>query len=131
MAHAENMTLMELYERFTTDEACLEYLYEKRWPNGFACPKCGVIDEPFNISSRKLYQCKHCNRQTSVTAGTIMDKTRTPLRKWFLAIYLMSSDKRGCSALRLQRELATMFEQLKNSPEMIEMLAKMLESNSK
>lgn len=105
MAHPENMTLSEFYARFSTEEACLEYFYEKRWPNGFICPKCGVLDEPFNIISRKLYQCKHCNRQTSVTAGTIMDKTRTPLQKWFLAIYLMSSDKRGCSALRLQREL--------------------------
>ena len=105
MAQQETMTLNEFYERFPTEESCREYLYEKRWPNGFVCPKCGVLDEPFNITSRNLYQCKHCSRQTSVTAGTIMDKSRTPLKKWFLAIYLMSSDKRGYSALGLQREL--------------------------
>lgn len=101
----EGMTLTEFFERLGTDEACREYLFEKRWPNGFVCPKCKVADKPFNISSRNLFQCKHCDHQTSVTAGTIMDKSRTPLHKWFLAIYLMSSDKRGCSALRLKKEL--------------------------
>ena len=109
MAHQESMTLAVLYERFPTEESCRSYLYEKRWSKGFACPKCGVVDEPFKVVSRKLYQCKHCNHQTSVTAGTIMDKSRTPLRKWFLAIYLISSDKRGCSALRLQRELGVAY----------------------
>jgi transposase-like protein len=110
MAQQENMTLTEFYERFPTEESCREYLYEKRWPNGFVCPKCGVLDEPFKIVSRNVFQCKHCNRQTSVTAGTIMDKSRTPLKKWFLAIYLMSSDKRGCSALRLKRELKVAYD---------------------
>jgi transposase-like protein len=106
----ESIKLTEFFDRFGTDEACRAYLYEKRWPNGFICPKCGVADKPFNISSRNLFQCKHCNHQTSVTAGTIMDKSRTPLRKWFLAIYLMSSDKRGCSALRLKKELMIAYD---------------------
>ena len=106
----EAITLTEFLERFGTDEACRAYLYEKRWGDGFICPKCSVADKPFNISSRNLFQCKHCNHQTSVTAGTIMDKSRTPLRKWFLAIYLMSSDKRGCSALRLKRELKIAYD---------------------
>jgi len=101
----EVMTLTGLYERFETDKECREYLYAKRWPDGFVCPKCGVKGEPFNVASRRQYQCKQCNHQTSVTAGTVMDKSQTPLKKWFLAIYLMSSDKRGCSAMRLKREL--------------------------
>jgi len=105
MAQQENMTLVEFTEKFRTEEACREYLYQKRWPKGFVCPKCGAVGEPFQISTRNLYQCKHCSHQASVTAGTIMDKTQTPLRKWFLAIYLMSKDKRGCSAMELQREL--------------------------
>lgn len=110
MAQQEIMNLSEFSEKFGNDESCRSYLYAKRWPNGFVCPKCGVMDAPFNISSRNLFQCKHCYRQTSVTAGTIFDKSRTPLKKWFLAIYLMSSDKRGCSALRLKRELGVAYD---------------------
>lgn len=110
MSQQENLTLDEFHDKFGTDEACREYMYAKRWPYGFVCPKCGVIDKPYNIVSRNLYQCKHCNHQTSVTAGTIMDKSQTPLHKWFLAIYLMSADKRGCSALRLKRELRVAYD---------------------
>lgn len=110
MGQQEMLRLEEFYERFPTEESCREYLYAKRWPNGFVCPKCGVIDDPYNIISRNKYQCKHCNHQTSVTAGTIMEKSRTPLKKWFLAIYLMSCDKRGCSALRLKGELGVAYD---------------------
>jgi transposase-like protein len=110
MAQQEELNMLTFMERFDTDEKCREYLYKVRWPNGFVCPKCGAKDEPFQITSRKLYQCRHCTHQASVTAGTIMDRTRTPLRKWFLAIYLMGSDKRGCSALRLKRELKIAYD---------------------
>ena len=110
MAQQETMSLSEFFERFNTEEACREYLYAKRWGDGFVCPKCRTAGEPFQITSRNQYQCKHCNHQTSVTAGTIMDKSRTPLTKWFLAIYLMSADKRGCSALRLKRELKIAYD---------------------
>ena len=110
MAQQETMQMSEFFEKFSTEEACREYLYAKRWPDGFVCPKCGVMDKPFNITSRNIYQCKHCTRQISVTAGTIMDKSKTPLKKWFLAIYLMSSDKCDCSALRLKRELKIAYD---------------------
>jgi transposase-like protein len=106
----EAMTMMEFTERFGNEESCREYLYKTKWSEGFICPKCKVKDEPFQIVSRNLYQCKHCTHQTSVTAGTIMDKTQTPLKKWFLAIYLISTDKRGCSALRLKRELGIAYD---------------------
>jgi len=98
------MTLIDFQTNFGTEAQCHRYLFEKRWSNGFKCPKCNH-NEYFNISSRNLYQCKSCNHQTSVTAGTIFDKTRTPLVKWFLAIYLMSDDKRGVSALSLKTKL--------------------------
>jgi len=110
MAQQETMTMLEFMERFDTEEACRAYMYAKRWPEGFVCPKCGVMDEPFNIRSRNLYQCKHCTHQSSVTAGTVMDKSQTPLKKWFLAIYLMSKDKRGCSAMQLKRELKIAYD---------------------
>jgi transposase-like protein len=110
MAQQESMTLVEFMKRYSTEEACREHLYQMRWAEGFVCPKCGKKDEPFNIKSRHKYQCKHCIHQTSVTAGTIMDKSRTSLTKWFLAIYLMGHDKRGCSALKLKRELEIAYD---------------------
>jgi len=110
MAQQASMTLMEFMKRFGEEGACRDHLYKMRWPDGFVCPKCGAADEAFNIKSRNLYQCKHCNHQASVTAGTIMDKSRTPLHKWFLAIYLMGQDKRGCSALKLKREIGVAYD---------------------
>jgi transposase-like protein len=110
MAQQASMTLTEFMKKFAAEEACEEYLYHIRWPEGFICPKCGIKDAPYQIISRHQYQCRYCNHQASVTAGTIMDKTRTPLSKWFLAIYLISTDKRGCSALRLKRELGIAYD---------------------
>jgi len=98
------VTLIEFNTTFGTEDQCRQYLYNKRWAEGYKCPKCGH-NEHFNIVCRNLYQCKACNHQASVTAGTIMDKTRTPLVKWFLAMYLMTEDKRGVSALSLKSKL--------------------------
>ncbi len=105
MAQQESTSMVDFMKRFDSEEKCREYLFQKRWPEGFVCPKCGVQDKPFPIKARHKFQCRHCNHQTSVTAGTIMDRSRTPLTKWFLAIYLMSQDKRGCSAMKLKQEL--------------------------
>ncbi len=110
MAQQESMNMVEFMKRFDSEEKCREYLYHIRWPEGFVCPKCGVQDKPFCIKSRHKYQCRHCSRQTSVTAGTIMDRSRTPLVKWFLAIYLISQDKRGCSAMKLKQELGVAYD---------------------
>jgi len=102
------MTLIDFQTNFGTEEQCKQYLFDKRWSDGFVCPKCNH-DQCFNIKSRSLYQCKACNRQTSVTAGTIMDKTQTPLTKWFLAFYLASEDKRGISALSLKKKIGVAY----------------------
>jgi transposase-like protein len=98
----------EYYNQFGTEEACRAYLFSKRWPAGFVCPKCGHC-EYFDVKSRNKYQCKACNHQTTVTAGTIMEKTRTPLTKWFVAIYLVAEDKRGVSAMALQRKIGVAY----------------------
>jgi transposase-like protein len=102
------MTLQEFHEQLGTEESCRDFLYNKRWPNGFICPKCGH-KEHFNIKSRNKFQCKACSHQTTVTAGTIMEKTRTPLSKWFAAIYLVAEDKRGLSAMALQRRIGVAY----------------------
>ena len=89
---------------FATEQACLAYLERLRWPNGFACPACGVVDEPYR-SSRARLMCRGCAHQASVTAGTIFDKTRTPLRVWLAAAWYVTNQKLGVSALGLKRVL--------------------------
>ncbi len=100
----ETMNLLEFQAKFNTEEVCEQHLFNSRWPNGFVCPKC-AHEEYYNLPKRKLFQCKGCGYQASVTAGTVMHKTRTPLLKWFWAIYLIVTDKRGISALALSRQL--------------------------
>lgn len=100
----QSMTLLEFQKQFASEEACLQYLFEKRWPKGFECPRCG-IREAYYLSARKLYQCTNCRYQVSVTAGTIFHRTRTALRIWFWMIFLMSRNKAGHSMLGLQKLL--------------------------
>jgi transposase-like protein len=94
----------EFQKRFQTEEQCFEYLKEIRWPNGFICPRCGHT-KAYWIDDRKLFQCKQCRRQTSITAHTLFHRSHLALRKWFWAIYLVGTDKRGCSAKLLERKL--------------------------
>lgn len=98
------VTLLELADRFPDDQSCWEYLKRVRWPRGFVCPRCEGRRSSF-IETRKLWQCSACRHQVSLTAGTIFQGTRTPLRKWFLAIFFMARHKQGISALQLQRDL--------------------------
>jgi transposase-like protein len=95
--------LTELEERFTTEAACEQYLVRLRWPGGFVCPRCQ--SRGAWTSRRGLLICQACQYQASVTAGTIFQDTRKPLRLWFRAIWHITSQKNGASALGLQREL--------------------------
>ena len=96
-------TYQELLAWFPDDAACLEYLAAVRWPDGFVCPACGGRDAW--RTGRGLWMCTDCGRKTSLTAGTIFDRTRTPLSSWFAAIWLVTSQKNGISAQGLQRVL--------------------------
>ena len=89
---------------FHDEEACLKFLERLRWPQGFVCPRCGQTGEPFRASRKRLV-CRGCRQQCSVTAGTIFEKTRTPLRSWFAAVWYVTNQKHGVSALGLQRVL--------------------------
>lgn len=89
---------------FHTEQACLDYLERLRWPKEFICPKCGVISAPIKTSRNRLV-CQSCKYQASVTAGTIFDKTRTPLKVWLAAAWYITNQKQGVSALGLQRVL--------------------------
>ena len=96
-------TLAELEARFSSEQACREYLLRLRWPNGFRCSRCGG-SKTWPLRSGR-WQCAGCGHQVSVTAGTIFQDTRTPLTVWFRAMWWMTSQKNGISALGLQRVL--------------------------
>lgn len=95
--------LSELEERFSSEEACREYLFALRWPDGFRCPRCDR-DKAWAVG-KDLFECVDCGYQASVTAGTILQGTHKPLRMWFRAIWWVTSQKTGVSALGLQRIL--------------------------
>jgi len=97
------MTFDEFVKQFNTEEQCRDYLYRMRWPDGFVCPHCKGT-EYWTIND-KLCECRVCKRQTSVTAGTIFQDTRIPLRTWFIAIWWITTQKYGASAEGLQQIL--------------------------
>ena len=93
----------ELQAWFRTDADCLDYLEWLRWPAGFACAACGH-DGAWRLGDGR-FRCSGCGHRTSVTAGTIFDRTRTPLTVWFTACWLFATGKDGISALSLKRTL--------------------------
>ena len=95
--------MLELREGFSDEQACRDYLARLRWPEGFACPVCHSHD--FWLTDRQLRHCRSCDHQTSVTAGTLFMDTHLPLRSWFEALWHVTSQKYGASALGLQRVL--------------------------
>jgi len=99
----QSLSLYEFKNMFPDEKSCRKHLFQIRWPNGFECPKCGHTAY-YEIESRNIVQCASCRHQTSVTAGTIFHKTRTPLYVWFGVIFLVAKDKRGISALSISKE---------------------------
>jgi hypothetical protein len=97
---------MEFQERFASERACRDYLFSCRWPKGFVCPVCAGREAGALQRARLVWQCRSCGHQTSLTAGTVMHGTRTPLRTWFWAAYLVATHHPGISAKQLQRQLA-------------------------
>ena len=95
--------LAEFERRFSTEGACRAYLEQLRWPDGFRCPRCGAT-KAWPVRQR-WWHCAACGHQTSVTAGTIFQDTRTPLPTWFRAMWWVTNQKTGVSALGLQRTL--------------------------
>lgn len=103
MAEDFPRTLLEMERRFSSEEACRQYLSALRWPQGIACPCCGGTKGW--MMQRGLWLCGQCRHQTSMTAGTIFQDSRLPLTLWFRAIWQVTSQKNGVSALGLQRVL--------------------------
>lgn len=96
-------TAVEFDEWFRDEEACLRYLVQVRWPDGFGCPACR--GDAYWMLDRGLLECRGCGRQTSATSGTVLHGSRRPLRDWFRAIWWIATQKTGGSAKGLQRLL--------------------------
>jgi transposase-like protein len=107
------MTLTELTERFTTEEACKQYLKEKRWPNGVQCPRC-QNKKVYELKSKPFHwvcKAKECGGRNgyrfSVISKTVFENTNYPLRTWFQVVYLMTQSKKGISALQIHRHIGS------------------------
>ena len=97
-------TWEQFLDWFPDEAACRTYLEHIRWPQGFVCPRCGDTGGFYRVSRARL-MCQNCRYQGTVTAGTIFDKTRTSLRSWFAAVWYITNQKQGVTALGLQRVL--------------------------
>jgi len=98
-------TFQEFDKWFSSENACLDYIAKLRWPKGFICPSCGINTDKPSLMGRGLFLCRECKRQTSITAGTLFHGSHKPIRTWFLAMWFVTSQKHGASALGLQRVL--------------------------
>ena len=98
-------TFQDFDRWFSSENACLEYIAKLRWPEGFICPGCGEKTDKPSLMGRGLFLCRKCKRQTSITAGTLFHGSHKPLRTWFLAMWFVTSQKHGASALGLKRIL--------------------------
>ena len=99
-------SLPQFQNLFPNDDACTRWLEGAKWPKGFVCPHCNEKCEPQRLESRPgVLACRACRKQTSLTVGTVMERTHTPLSVWFWAAYLVSSMTPGISAVQLQRQV--------------------------
>ncbi len=104
-----DINLVNLIERFGSDEKCRAYLTELRWPTGVECPRCKGKSIS-TIAERDQYDCNKCRYQFSITSNSIFHDSHLPLWKWFLAIYLMIESKKGISANQVSRTIKVTYK---------------------
>src|ERR1017187_2616547 len=108
---ARRFTINDFNELFFDNDACLDWLMEQRYPDSRAiCSYCKVERKHHRIATRKTFSCDHCGTYISPMAGTIFEKSRTSLRLWFYAMYLMSVTRCGISAKQIQRECGVTYK---------------------
>jgi len=105
----KKLSLGKFLQKYGTNEKCLDVLKRLRYPQGILCPRCQKIKEFYKIERRQVYQCS-CGYQIAPLAGTILEKTTTPLQYWFYAMYIISATRSGVSAKQLQRELGVTYK---------------------
>lgn len=98
-------SLFSLMETFPTEEACILHLEKLRWPAGIVCPLCGSTRKIHRIERGHIFKCADCNKQFSVRKGTIFEESRLPLRKWFAAAWLITTNRKGIASTQLAREI--------------------------
>lgn len=103
-------TIKQFNEQFPTEDDCLEWLRQKRFPKMIECPSCEKPNKFHRVTGRKVYECSFCGHQISPTAGTILHKSRTPLKSWFYTIFVMASTRTGVSAKHIERELGVTYK---------------------
>src|SRR5438045_6832895 len=107
---ARARSLREFQTNFPDETSCAAFLFERRWPEGFICPACGNGGAASLKSRAHTYECLGCGRQTSITAGTAMHRSKLPLTTWFWAAHLMTTHSNGMSALQLQAQLGVTYK---------------------
>ena len=103
-------SLAQFQKQFSDEASCVAFMFKRRWPEGFVCPACGKRRFAGLTSRPRLYECLDCGRQTSITAGTAMHRSKLPLTVWFWAAHLMSTHSNGMSALQLQNQLGVTYK---------------------
>lgn len=103
-------TIRNFRRAFPNDAACLEWLKDKRWPDGIFCKKCERVTKHHRVRSRPSYECGFCGNHVHPTANTIFHKSRTPLTTWFHVIYLMAQTRGGISAKQVERETGVTYK---------------------
>jgi transposase len=104
-------TVAEFNAEFPTDDSCLEYIKEQRWPDGIThCEKCGKEEKHHRVAGRTAYACQACGNHIYPLAGTVFEKSTTSLKLWFYAMYLMGSTRCGISAKQIQRETGVTYK---------------------
>lgn len=100
------MNILEFQKMFPDEAACIKYLERVRWPDGFCCGRCSQVGEPFKFSKRpRVLRCRACHEETSITANTVMHRSKTDILVWFWATHLVATQTPGVSALELQKKL--------------------------
>lgn len=102
-------SLEQVRREFSTQRKCEKHLQRQRWPDGITCPRCGTR-RPYLLKTQRLWECRSCKYQFSVTAGTIFHRSKVPLPKWYTAIWLMCNSPKGISAKALERHLGVHYE---------------------
>src|SRR5712671_468956 len=107
---ARARSLSEFQTSFADETSCAAFLFERRWPQGFVCPACGAARAALLKSRAHTYECLDCGRQTSITAGTVMHRSKLPLTVWFWAAHLMATHSNGMSAIQLEAQLGITYK---------------------
>jgi len=107
----KGLSMPEFLDRYGTEERCEQALVAARWPSGFVCPACGVMESrtTFRRQGRLYWQCAGCQHQCSVTSGTVFGSTKLPLTRWFLAMQFLTQSKNNVAALELKRQIGVCY----------------------